>query len=139
FRPGDAWIFHAEFFICRKWCLPLGRQKRLRIGGEPESVPAAGQTDDGSAGAKVRSKKHDVFVIVLDDRRIVNSRYGVWDLGPGENRIGRVAPDDVLLHATLSASSLRTASYTPSYCCTIVSTEKHRATRSRHAARSIWG
>src|SRR5207245_1772439 len=111
---------------------------------EPESVAAAGQSDNRSAGAEVRSEKHNVFARMLHHRRIMNRLHGIGDLVLGQYRIMRVSPDDIPLHAIFlasvrifSASVSRTVAYTRSYCRTIVSMEKQSLTRCLHALRSI--
>src|SRR6266567_172238 len=52
FQTGYPGIFHAELFIGREWALPLRDQKGLGVGWEPESVAAAGQSDNRSSGAQ---------------------------------------------------------------------------------------
>src|ERR1039457_5127339 len=87
----------------------------------------------------MRSKKHDVFAVMLHDRRVVNRLHRVRDIVLRENRVARVSSDDIPLHAIFLASISRTIEYTRSYCSTIVSMEKHSFTRCLHALRSISG
>src|SRR4051794_28640167 len=87
----------------------------------------------------MRSKKHDVFAVMLHNRRVVNGLHRIGNLLFGKDRIVRVPPDDVCLHAVLLASVSRMVAYTRSYCCTIDSTEKNCFTRCLHALRTIRG
>src|ERR1041384_7781053 len=95
----------AELFVRGKWAVPGRSQKGLRIGGEVESVGTTCQSNDGSSSAQVRSEQHDVFVLMLDRRRVVNRLYRVGDLGPGEDGVVRVASDNFRLHDRLASSS----------------------------------
>ena len=94
-HQGDARVLHAELFIGSKRAVPVGSQKRLWIGGEAESVGTACQANDGPSGAEMGAEKHDVFVPVLHDRRVVNSLHGIGDLGLGEDGVVAVPPDNV--------------------------------------------
>ena len=84
---GHAWVFDAELFIGGKRAVPLGNQKGLWIGREVESVGTACQTDDGSSRAEMGAEKHDVFVLMLHHRRVVNGFHWVGDLGLGEDGV----------------------------------------------------
>ena len=104
---------------------------------EAESITAAGQADNRSSGTKMGSKEHDVFAVMFHDCHIVHGLHPEGDLAFGENRIVRVPPDYFRLHVTFFSSIARMVVYTLSYCCTILSTEKHCVTRCLHALRSI--
>src|ERR1022692_5149882 len=103
-EPGHAWILHAELFVGGKRAVLRWNQKGLWIGGEMESVGTACQTNDGPSGSEMGAEKHDVFVPVLHDRRVVNSFRWVGDLGLGENGVVAVSSDNVRLHGRIFAS-----------------------------------
>ena len=91
FQAGHAWILHAELFIGGKRAVLLRNQKGLWIGGEVESVGTARQTDDRPSRAEMGAEKHDVFVLMLHHRRVVNGFDWIRDLGFGEDGIaGRI-------------------------------------------------
>src|SRR5713226_456583 len=104
FQPGHAWILHAELFIGGKRAVPVRNQKGLWIGGEAESVGTACQTNDGPSGAEMGAEKHDVFVLMLDDRRVVNGFHWVGDLGLGEDGVVALSSYNALLHGCLCAA-----------------------------------
>src|SRR6202158_594512 len=79
-QPGHAWVLHAELFIGGTRAVLRRNQKGLWIGGEAESVGTACQTNDGPSGAEMGAEKHDVFVLMLHDRRVVRSE---------ERRVGK--------------------------------------------------
>jgi hypothetical protein len=103
-----AWILDAELFVRRKRAVPSGGQKGLRMSGEVESVVAARQTNDRTPRAEVGSEQHDVFVLMLHYRGVVNRFYRVGDLGLGEDGVVRVSSDNVRLHDRLVASKSKT-------------------------------
>src|SRR6516162_126403 len=57
FQPGHARVFNAELFIVSKWAVRRRSEKGLWIGGELESVAAAGQTKDRPAGTQMGTEK----------------------------------------------------------------------------------
>src|SRR5258708_789198 len=87
FQPRHARVLHAELFIGGKRAVPVRNQKGLWIGGEAESVGTACQTNDGPSGAEMGAEKHDVFVLMLHNRRVVNGFHWVGDLGLGEDGV----------------------------------------------------
>src|SRR5437016_14406943 len=103
-QPGHAWVLHAELFIGGKRAVPVRNQKGLWIGGEAESVGTACQTNDGPSCAEMGAEKHDVFALMLHDRRVVNGFHWVGDLGLGEDGVVAVSSDNVRLHGRLFAS-----------------------------------
>ena len=82
-----ARILDAELFVGRKRAVPGGSQKGLRISGEVESVGAACQTNDGPSRAEMGSEQHDVLVLMLHHRRVVNGFHRVGDIGLGEDGV----------------------------------------------------
>src|SRR5207249_5384302 len=124
-QPGHAWILHAELFIGGKWAVLRRNQKGLWIGGEMESVGTTCQTNDGPSGAEMGTEKHDVFVLMLHNRRVVNGFYWVGNLGLGEDRVVEVSSDNIRLHGRLFASRSKIVAYTRSYPSTMVSIEKY--------------
>src|ERR1019366_4791400 len=137
FQSGHTWVLHTELFIGGKRAVPVRNQKGLWVGGEAESVGTACQTNDGPSGAEMGAEKHDVFVSVLHDRRVVNGFHWIGDLGLGKNWVVAVPPDNVRLHDRLFASRSKIVEYTRSYPSTMVSIEKCCRTRLRQAGRSI--
>src|SRR6266568_1882997 len=104
FQPGHAWVLHAELFIGGKRAVLRRNQKGLWIGGKVESVWTACQPNDGPSGAEMGTEKHDVFVLMLHDRRVVNGFHWVGDLGLGEDGVVEVSSDNVWLHGYLFVS-----------------------------------
>src|SRR5271157_508807 len=102
---GHAWVLHAKLFIGGKRTVPRRNQKGLWIGGEVESVGTACQTNDGPARAEVGTEQHNVLVLMLHHRCVVNRFYRVGDIGFGEDGVASVSSDDVRLHDRLFASS----------------------------------
>src|SRR5437762_7499644 len=104
FQPSHAWILHAELFVGGKRAVPRRSQKGLRTGGEVKSVGTTCQTNDGPARAEMGAEKHDVFVLMLHDRGVVNGFHWVGDRGLGEYGVVEVSSDNVRLHGRLFAS-----------------------------------
>src|SRR5438876_9670419 len=123
FQPGHAWVLHAELFIGGKRAVPVRNQKGLWIGGEVESVGTACQTNDGPSGAEMGAEKHDVFVLMLHDRRVVNGFHWVGDLGLGEDGVVAVSSDNARLHGRLFAARSRIVEYTRPYPSAMVRLE----------------
>jgi hypothetical protein len=96
-QQGHAGVFDAELFICAR-----RGEKGLGIGGEVESVGAAGQTDDGPAGAEMGTEQHDVLVRMLHHGCVVDGFHGVGDIGFGEDGIVSVSSD----HRLASSSKM---------------------------------
>ena len=94
-QQGHAWILNAELFIGSERAVSPGNEKGLWISREAETIRTACQADDGPSGAEMRTKKHDVFVPVLHDRRVVNRFHGIRDLGLGEDGVVAIPSDDV--------------------------------------------
>ena len=103
------WILDAELFVGRKRNVPGGSQKGLRMSGEVESVRAARQPNDGPSRAQMGTEQHDVLVLMLHHRRVVDRFYRVRDRGFGEDGVVSVASDNVQLHDDLAASRSKTA------------------------------
>src|SRR5207237_8990535 len=121
FQPGHAWILHAELFIGGKKAVPVRNQKGLCIGGEVESVGTACQTNDGPSGAEMGAEKHDVFVLMLHDRRVVNGFHWVGDLGLGEDGVVEVSSDNVRLHGRSEEHTSELMSHLNFVFCLMVS------------------
>src|SRR5438094_5574499 len=121
FQPGHAWILHAELFIGGKRAVPRRSQKGLWIGGEVKSVGTTCQTNDGPACAEMGAEKHDVFVLMLHDRGVVNGFHVVGNRGLGEDGVADVSSDNIRLHGRLFASMPRRGEYTSSFRSTVLS------------------
>src|SRR3989449_4272277 len=137
FQSGHAWILHAELFIGGKRAIPRRNQKGLWIGGEVESVGTACQTNDGPSRAEMGAEQHDVCVLMLHHRRVVNGFHWVGDLRLGKDGVVAISSDNVRPHDCLFASRSKIVEYTRSYASTMVVIEKHCWTRWRQALRSM--
>src|SRR5260370_40980419 len=80
FQSRHAWVLHAELLIGGKRAVPRRNQKGLWIGGVVESVGTAGQNNDGPSPTEVGGGKHDVFVLMLLERRVGNGFHLVGGL-----------------------------------------------------------
>src|SRR5262249_28391193 len=114
-----------------------GSQKGLWIGVEMKSVDAPCQTDDGPSGAEMGAEKHDVCILMLHHRRVVNCFNRVGNIGFREYGIVAVPSDDIAAHYGLFASRSKSVQYPRPHAPTIVSMKKYRWTRWRHALRLI--